>query len=435
MLAAVLLVNDAGSYIARPLMDLTKEKVSEAVESFLHAKIKAKESTSALETKIGNFFYQEIDDVYVVVLADKEDAKIMEGLKIVEVVTKSVIKRLSLTESESEIFSIICAVDEIFTREGVVNRTVEEIMKAVSLQSNDEILHQMILKSKEKEKEKAEKIRKMHPGIDELTKEIEEIKILRQDLKVPKQEKAKIKTEQKKHRSILETMDNKINIVTQQKHSLSINSTTEASKIEGVGELHIKITDSEYANIKMNIKNKPKQARAHPSVDKKAFSKNAIIPKTEIPINTSLILMKWTLESPSMPIEVSFWQTEISEERYKFFIEVTALEIDVKSISIRIPIKRVSDIEITNGAVEGDNIVAEISNLEKDDSSAVEFTGLCDDTDSLFPFTVSYVIEEQNTIAPIEISGIYAENETETIDEEYISTARVIEGECTVVNN
>ncbi|KAH9386770.1 uncharacterized protein NEMAJ01_1666 [Nematocida major] len=434
MLAAVLLVNEAGSYMARPLVELSKEKVTEAVEIFLRERTKEAERP-VIASKIGSFFYQEIDDLYVVVLADGEDEKISEALKIAEVVSKSVISGVSL-ESKTELFTLLSILDELFVEEGVINRTVEDLMKVVSLQSNDEVLHQMIQKNREKEKAKADKVRKMHPAIEELTKEIEEIKILRQDLKTPRTEseaKAKVRQEVKKSRTIIESLENCVNLVCHQKQTATVNSATEAAKIEGMGEFLIRVTDEECGSVRIDLKKRPVQARGHPSIDKKAFSKNVIQPKTDLPLNTPLILMKWTLEDPVLPVEVSFWQTEVSEERYKFFVEVTALGTDVKYVNVRIPIKRVSDIEIERGRISGDHIVADMKDLKKDDSQAVEFSGLCDDTDSLFPFVVYYTVEEKESLSPIEISGVYASEEL--LESSMVSLARVIEGECTVTNN
>lgn len=430
MLAAVLLINETGSYVGRPLTELSKEKITEAVETFIYERKKNK-NTSIIESKIGTFFYQEIDDLSVVVLAEKEDQKITEALKILETVSKSTVKTLTLDGSE-DLFTLLLIIDELFVREGVILRTVEEISKALSLYSNDEILHEMIIKNKEKEKEKTERLKKIHPAIDELTKEIEEIKILREDLrKDKKQERAKVQQEPRKSKGIIEGMSSKVNLVTHLKQTATVNSTTEITKVEGVGEFLIRITDAECEDTTVILKNKPKLARAHPSVDKKGFSSNEIRPKTELPINTTLTLMKWTLEDSVLPVEISFWQTEVSEERYKFFIEVTAVLTDIQYISIRVPIKRVSDIDITTGYVKGDNIISEIEDLKRDESKSVEFSGLCDDTDSLFPFTVFYTVEEKESVLPIEISQVLCAGE----EIKNISLARVIEGECTVVNS
>ncbi|EHY66257.1 hypothetical protein NERG_00953 [Nematocida ausubeli] len=154
MLAAVLLLSETGSHIARPLVEMSKDKISQMIEVFLDVKGKRKYAC-ALPSSIGTFFYQEVDSLTVVVLADKEDRRISESLKKVEVLSKSLIKDISL--ESNEIFLLLSIVDEIFTKEGVVNRTVEEITRIVGMQSNDEILHEMIMKGKEKEMEKAAK--------------------------------------------------------------------------------------------------------------------------------------------------------------------------------------------------------------------------------------------------------------------------------------
>ncbi|KAI5135385.1 uncharacterized protein NESG_01197 [Nematocida ausubeli] len=439
MLAAVLLLSETGSHIARPLVEMNKDKISQMIEVFLDVKGKRKYAC-ALPSPIGTFFYQEVDSLTVVVLADKEDRRISESLKKVEVLSKSLIKDISL--ESSEIFLLLSIIDEIFTKEGVVNRTVEEITRIVGMQSNDEILHEMIMKGKEKEMEKAAKMRKMHPAIDEITKEMEEIRILRKDLKeipvaVHRKEEPKARFEIKKTKPFIETMENKINIVTHQKHTATINSETEIVKAEGVGEMLIRITDEEHANISIHLnKSKPSNARAHPSVDKKAFLGDRIVPKTDLPKGITLTLMKWPLEEVKMPIEVSFWQTEISEERYKFFIEITA-NTDVKKVVVKVPIKRVSDMEIVNGKVAGDYIVGEIEDITRDESKSVEFSGLCDDTDSLFPFHVCYTVEEKETLSPLEVESVHhAESEGGAqVDRAFISMATVIEGDCTVLNH
>ncbi|KAI5146055.1 coatomer subunit delta [Nematocida parisii] len=439
MLAAVLLLSETGSHIARPLVEMDKEKILQIIEVFLDTKGKKAHST-VLHSEIGTFFYQDIDELSVIVLADKEDRRISDSLKTVEVLSKSLIRNVSL--ESNEIFLLLSIIDEIFTKDGVINRSVEEITRIINIQSNDEILHEMIMKGKEKEMEKAAKMRKLHPAIDEITKEMEEIRILKKDLKeMPvsaiNSRESKAVPEVKRSKPLIEKMNNGINLVTQQKHTATINSETEAVKAEGVGELLIRITDEEYSNISIDLnKSKPRNARAHPSVDKKEFSNGRIVPKTDIPCNTTLTLMKWALDEVDMPIDVSFWQTEVSEERYKFFIEITATA-DVKKVIVKVPIKRVSDMELLNGKVCGDYIIGEIEDLSKDESKSVEFSGLCDNTDSLFPFHVEYTVEESKTLSPLKITSVHMADATESdeVDKECITMATVIEGDCTVTNN
>ncbi|KAI5181202.1 coatomer subunit delta [Nematocida sp. AWRm80] len=444
MLAAVLLVNiKKGNYIVRPLVEIDKEKCNEIIETFLYYKSKTKETKGILSTDIGEYFYQELDETYVTVLGDREEDQVFKGINVLESVIKTFLKLVTLETYPSEVSNIICAIDEIFTQEGVIDRSVEEITKILSFQSNDEMLHQMIEKNREKEAEKVQRMqRKIHPVMDELAKEIEEIKILKKDLKASPVETPMTSTHKQKSavaaqiKECIGSMESPVNLITHQKLVSTINSTTEQTKTEGIGELLIKVTDDRYTLPKIDLESHPTACRAHPLIDKKSFTKdNSIVPKTDIPLDKTLTLLKWTIDTPQLPIEALFWQNELSEERYKFFIEVTAQTTEIKHIEIKVPIKRISDIEISEGQIEGDMIIREIHSLEAGDTGVLEFSGLCDNTDSLFPFFISYTIEQPNTLTPIQVSRILttAPESEHPITPSDLSCISITEGICTVV--
>lgn len=433
MLAAVILTGANGEYIVRPLADMSKEKVTEMLETFTSHKERIKDTKGIITTKIGNFFYQNTEEYTMAVLGDTEDTKTHSGLSLLEVGIKSVNPSFSLDQHNDEVSTIISLIDNLFTQEGVVSIAAEDLTKIITMQSNDEQLHIMMQKSKEKEIEKAQKMHKKIPVLDELSKEIEEIRMLKEELKEVKISSPKQKPSAlSRAKSVIDSADKSVCIISHVKQTSTVNSSTEQSKTEGTGEILLKITDENMQDIRIDIKKKPSTSRAHPSVDKKAFSSGTILPRESIPLDRVLTLLKWTEESPSLPLEVSFWQSELSEERYKFFVEVTAFS-PIKHLFISVPIKRVSDIDVKEGQIKGDYITAETENLEVEESFSMEFSGLCDDTTTLFPFTLSYIQEEQST-NPVFISSIYTSSSSEPLPPESIFMRRIVEGECTVTN-
>ncbi|OAG30149.1 hypothetical protein NEDG_01732 [Nematocida displodere] len=434
MLAAVLIANSKGSYVVRPLIDTDKEKVTQIIETFLLHKSRTKESKGILETEIGDYFYQELEDTVIGVLGEASDTAIFKGIKVLELGINLLSQNFSLSNYGPEMGEIVTVIDEIFTSEGVIDRNIEDISKIVRFQSNDEVLHQMIEKNREKEMEKAIKAKKkVPPVLAELSKEIEEIKILkeglRQDRPAPKPKALPPLTYTfSSHPSLNEA---KVSLLTLQKLSSTYNTTNEATRSEGSGELIMKISDEFFSGVKIDLLSKPPSSRSHPTIDKKLFSQNKIIPKMEIPINRELTLLKWVMDTPELPIEVSFWQNEVSEERYKFFIEVTALK-PIKAIEARIPIRRVSDIEITNGTIQGDYLTTRKENLPQDESFSVEFTGLCDDTASLFPATITYLTETLDSLSPVKIASIYT-NDSEEVPDQECALVLATEGLCTLL--
>ncbi|KAI5189069.1 hypothetical protein NECID01_0424 [Nematocida sp. AWRm77] len=438
MLGAVVLASSKGAYIGRPLADINKEKMAEIVETFLAEKAKTNEQKGMLSTKIGAFFYQEIDEVFLAVLGDATDTDVFGGMKVLEVGIRAAVKpHVSLETYQAEMCDVVHLIDEVFTKEGVVDRSTEDILRILSLHSNDELIHQMLVKNQEKEREKALKMRRRVPVIDELTKEIEEIKILKQTFRAAEHVPEKPAYRPKpavstRVRDFIECMDGRVNLITHQKLTSTVNSATETSKTEGTGELLVKITDEEYSLVEVDLKSKPGTSRAHPNVDKKAFAEGKIVPSKSLPTSAVWTLLRWAVEKPELPLEVSYWQNEVSEERYRFFIEVTA-RTPIQYVNIRVPTRRVSDIETENGSVEKEEITADIFDLEKGGSAALEFSGLCDNTDSLFPITILYTIEETGTLHPIEVSSVVLQEDSAKVEPEHILLGKIIEGKCTVL--
>ncbi|KAI5172654.1 hypothetical protein NEFER03_1710 [Nematocida sp. LUAm3] len=437
MLAAVLLCNVNGAYVLRPLMEMPQEKVSRIIETYFSHKSKAKESKGTLNTGIGSFFYQDNGTYQITVLGEEEEVKVFKGLSVLEGVISTLSSSFTLEEESIEISNILMAIDEIFTAYGVVDRQIEDLIKVCGFQSNDEVLHQIMRESQEKEKEKLEKMHRKVPALEELSKEIEQIKELKEDLKnihILKEQKKEKPLSFSLGKKLIDTYKEKINIISYQKYTSIINSSNDSVKTEGTGELLIRIEDEEASLLQINLKTKPKTSRIHPSIDKKSFSLGKILPKTEIPISRILTLLKWTEESPSIPIEVSFWQSDLSEERYKFFIEITALE-NILSASIKLPVKRVSDVDIKNGELVDEHIISETKEIEKDSSYALEFTGLCDDISSLFPISVTYLCEQKNTLLPVSLESIHTGDPNHPIPPSDILLSQVIEGECSLIEH
>jgi len=439
MLAAVFLVNAKGSYVVRPLVPLDKEKTAEIIDTFIFTKSKTTEQKGLLSTKIGDFFYQEIDELSLGVFGDGEDPSVFKGMQALEVGIRAALRSpISLDSYGSEMADVISLVDEIFSKEGAIDRSSEEVLKVLNFQSNDELLHDMLERNRKKEIEKSRRqMKKLQPAISELTKEIEEIKILKETLQTREAEEEAPKQRTKtpsafRVKEAIESLSNKVNLVSHQRLVSTFNASTETSKTEGTGELLVKITDDEFAKLKIALSSKPGSARPHPSIDKTAFASGSILPKVEFPLERALTLLKWTVENPGLPFEVSFWQTEISEERYRFFVEITALS-DIKNISLKISAKRLSDIEVSNGHISSNHIVAESEDLLKDQTLPLEFSALCDEVASLFPFTIFYTIESEATLQPISVTSVKFAASDSNVQEEDVSLCRIIEGECTVI--
>ena len=134
-----------------------------------------------------------------------------------------------------------------------------------------------------------------------------------------------------------------MNLVTHERHTSTFNTTTEATKTEGTGEVVVKIS-----GVRIDQRKNPGSARAQPSVDKAAFASGTIARKAELARYRGQALMKWALESPELRLEVCFWRKEIWKEGYRFIEEVMALSA-VKNVDVRIPNRRVGNVETESG--------------------------------------------------------------------------------------
>lgn len=448
MLVAVFLTNAKGMYIARPLVETSKEKIARIVETFWYHQTRTEETKGVLETEIGDFFYQELDETYMLVFGDAEDALVAAGMKTLESGIRMITRdSLSLENYGEEMAEIVNIIDEIFTKDGVIPRTPDDISKIVRLHSSDEALHQILEKSKEKERSKMLKAKAKMPALDALVREIEEIKILREDLQTHHASpgsgedgrttrspagRTTVKHSARRLRSPLEDADRKINLFTHQKITASISQSNELLKSEGSGELHIKVTDPLLTHPAIRLSEKPGTARPHPSVDKKLFLSHIVQPKMDVPTDKILTLMKWSVTDLKMPFEVDFWQTEVSEDKYRFYIEISALQ-EIREMEVRVPVICVSDLEIENGKIKEDWISLERSNVSAEESLSLEFTGVCSDPEKIFPFSITYVTPS-DTLLPLVVASVYVGSEDSMVPADEVFQVGITEGECLVVS-
>lgn len=456
MFGAALLVDEQGRHLVRPFAALSEEKSSLLVSRFLSEVAKERARKGRISTEIGDFFFQESGQLYIAVVGDdaEESDRAFEGIGMVEEGMHAILGNdASLANCGPEMAEVIYLIDEAFTSLGAIERTPEEVGKMVRMESNDETLHEMVERNKEKERAKMEKTRKARlPEMEEISKEIEKIRGLESDLrsanikeitsmlaqepKAPKRERAEVS---ERIRELVEDASEKVNFIILERVRFTIDVSNNPKEVEVSAELLVKVMDEECARIRVELSKKPETARTHPAIDKKSFLENALLPKRELPLNRSLTLLKWSREKVDIPIEVTFWQNEVEEERYDFSIEVLSKSSAINSLVLSVPVDRVSDIAVhSEGYVDKDRerVVFEIKDLPAKESTSLEFSGLCDDPHTLFPMEIDYITKEGRDseldicISKVLSLGDLQEEPREVAD---YSLIKITEGEGAVV--
>lgn len=334
--------------------------------------------------------------------------------------------------SNTDIFDILVTIDNILYDQTLFTPNLSLIK---SMDSQEEKLHDLIVKNKSKEVVQKQKEME-RKKVSEIDKQLAKVKALEMEVRNESIQQLKKVTKMvadpvKEKRQELDISSEAVFIVLKEKLKITVDKENEVKNTEINGDLSVTINEEEYKNVEIRLKNTTKNMKFSPNLNKAMSSKGIIKSDKGFPIGRGLALVKWkSTEKYTPPIAFTYWPSEISLNTYQIIFEYTT-EKPLKNLSIFIPKESISNTAIPSTATETDSHIEwNVGDVEEGASDTLEFTCTCTDPSEIFPidvyFTLNYVstnlgidkvLLNDEEVAEIEIKKVFEVDKFTIVDE------------------
>ncbi|KAF7684573.1 putative coatomer subunit delta [Astathelohania contejeani] len=328
------------------------------------------------------------------VLLTTPDFPTYRGIELMQCITSANI---------SNIEDKIAAIDECINSDTFLLPTAGAMRIIIEMESQEEKIHDMIMKNKEMEAIQKQKQVRMAKEATELDRQLERVRHLElemrsesiqqiQELKNAKPKK-RVRTLAKQTRAGKNCAIKPVNIYIKEKLRMTMDKENNVGGSEVEGEICVLIKEEEYKEIEFKLMSECK-LKFSPNLDKSKCKENIIHATKGFPINKNVTVAKWK-NSCEMdpPISITFWPSELEDEKYQITLEYTVELPEINGLSIFIPKEKLKNILIEEGdAVIGETYIEWVCNseLKKGCSDTIEFTCSCFDASALFPIDVFF---------------------------------------------
>lgn len=298
----------------------------------------------------------------------------------------------------------------------------EKIQEYQKMESQEEKLHEMVKKSKEKElSKKVQEMRKKMPSTP-IDIHLERVRELEMEIRKPlleenipqKKEIKEIFRENKKKIQI----DSEVQILLKEKLKVEVNKENEVKFSEVEGDLSLNIKNEDYKFIEIQI-DSPLELKFSPNLEKEASKKNTLKSTKGFPINKNVALVKWKRSKiDSLPVSFTFWPSDLEDGRFQILFEISAEE-SLKDLMFCFNKEKMKDVFIETGKAEvKDYLEWNVGDVNKGDSATLEFTCACSSPADIFPvnlfFTGTFLsssliiksVENQNEIVDYGVQNL-----------------------------
>lgn len=286
----------------------------------------------------------------------------------------------------SDPFNNLFVIDEIFFNSQTINYNlipVDNLQDILRGDSYEERIYNNMMKSKEIEHYKAMKESKCKK-MDNIEKQLEKVRTLEleirneqiKQLQNVKVENKNVKT--KKTRNINTEGDFVVTI--KEKLNLVIDKENGIKECYCNGDLSVKVCHEKYKYENIHF-TKTVECKYSPNINKEKVENNVLHSERGYPINKNVALMKWKREV-DVPINFSFWVSEISDEKC-----LVQFEVDYENLNdLVFYIKRNG-----NNVESTDVVVNDSIEWRPKDEKCLEI--ICDNYKLLFPIKADFWTE------------------------------------------
>ena len=309
----------------------------------------------------------------------------------------------------TDIYDVLFYIDNLVYDNVVV---FDNIPLITSMESQDEKIHMLLLKSQQLEMERKAKEYKKKIAEEEMMARYREAiltthgtSVTQESINAPNKEKKK---------TIIEKSSMPVLIILKEKVNIQMDKENFVRTNQVIGEMSIVIFDVKYKNIRIKMKNLTNNCKYSPYLDKDALSKSIFKFENEKQLNKNIHLFKWSGKIKELPITFEYW---IDEDNGCFSGVITfSAKRNIQDLRVSIPTHGMSNFETENHRdIVDNNIILLVGNINANESKTIEIKYIAADLKAIFPLSLSFVSDLETQLS---IERIYLE-ENEINDYEF----------------
>ena len=372
ILAIFAIEQESGKRVFRAHNSMSLSKISYYITEF---NTKLHNDANILECETHNFVHFSNNGMCFAAMTTKDEPvqRILDSLQYID------------KHSSRDMFDILYTIDNLFINDLLLSLDLTEIKQ---MDSQDEKIHNMMLKNKEIERQRREKERKRVVNT-EVKEEVREVRT------VPVKQPARTESSTQ---PILIILKEKLRVIVDKEGYIKENCLS--------GEVNMVLFDQTYKNAQLRFKNVPADSKSNPYLDKNLVRRGIFRFEKPRDINKSIPVLKWSGKVKELPVLLECW-TDEEEERHVHVIELKAKR-DCRNIKIVFSKEGMSDIWLSEGLTElHEGIEWNIQTMSRRESISCEIKCVGFDINGIFPAEVS--VSSQEVELKMEVDGVLLE--------------------------
>lgn len=346
------------------------EKIQYFLLEFMNSPTK---KTGVLPKDLYKYIYLFFEDNYYVLITSLYYSE-AKAFKILEYIT------------HQDPLDVLVAIDNVIFEDTIIFPNLSLIR---SMDSQEEKIYNMMMKNKELELRRKQKAM-MRPVKKDPVKALVKDVVNRDALKEVKKDTVKrdmLNNEVTSSKKRFETSKSPVFICLKERLRCSVDTENNIKKVEVLGEMTLNIKDEKYKALEIHLVGDYKNCKFSPKLSKDSSSTGVVRSDKPFSLNKNIALLKWkdtTVEK--IPIEFTFWPSEIKLNTYQISLEYTT-DTPLENLTIYIPKKNLREIHSEDLKDKGDVLEWSVGNSPSD---SLEFQCRCADPTDVFPIEVYF---------------------------------------------
>lgn len=404
MIIGLLVTNSqTNQTVSRMTCALPVSKMEHFLLEFVNS---AKSNAGTIQKGFYKYIYSVIDSIYYVVITSPQHSSTR---------AQWILDFLQKNSSGDPIDSLI-TMDNLLYGQTLFSPNINLIK---NMDSQEEKIHEMMVKNRTKEVVQKQKELQRKPFTD-IDRELERVRNLEMEIRNENIQQLRTMTKVvtkpvKEIRRRFETSTSPVFILLKERLKMVIDKENNVKSGEVQGDMTLTIKEDEYKNLEVKLGNYDKSMRFSPNLDKQASIDGILKSEKGFPVDRNVALVKWrntNIRSP--PVTFTFWPSETSLNTYQMMLEYTT-EHDLENLSIFFPKTNISNVVLSGPAKEGDSYIEwSIGDVEKGMSDTLEFSCTCSDPSEIFPLDVYFT--SNFVFTTLSVEKVFLGNEVEDVE-------------------
>ncbi|KAK1349332.1 subunit delta of coatomer complex [Hamiltosporidium tvaerminnensis] len=358
----------------------------EVIDLILSEFTSASKKGTSLITEMFTYYFLEKEDVYYVLVTEY-------GFQEYNAI------KLLKTLIPYDFPSLLFVLDDIINKNSFFILDTESLHNIVEMESQEEKIHEMMMKNKELDAIQKQKELKMRKKMSDIDLQLEKVKNLEIEIRKETilqsktvEEKEEIKKEKKP--VINEDREESILIGIKEKIKIVVDKENNIKNCEVEGDMNLLVRNEEYKNCEIEFSiQKKENLKFNPNLDKDSSKKNKLKGTKGFPVDKNVALMKWKYSEIFLPIVFTFWPSEVGIDKYQISMEIVTEVENCEGLKLFFPLKNIKNVILeSDKCVLGKEFIEwDIGSCkERGSSENIEFTCSTDDVNNVFPIEVFF---------------------------------------------